>query len=436
MRLDSDGGGTFSGFVSASGPKSQIRVNGNSVGCGIALTNTIVGANRRNWGIFTEENVEGDFVIKRSTISGGSANTNVLSLSRDGAATFSSSVTANGGTFSNRVSVGNGLSTGYFSVTNATSGISASFSDNINNTLQIFHSSAGARIDCNTNLILATGATPTNVMTLTSGGNVGIGTTPTYVLDVAAGSNGSVFTPAARITSSTGGAGGGTILQINHTANSVSGLQILQASAAGGNYTGITNTENSFMIFGTNATERMRITSGGNVFFGKSTDDDSIVGMKITQVGLMTITRDSNNTAIFRRNGNNGTIMTFDYAGTTVGSISTNTNSLPSDYNFKKDITNISLGLNLINKLRPVNYRHKIDNDNEPLSNGIIAQELEQALLECGFENNSLLMLQHIPNEKEGESQYWVDYTKMIPILVKAMQEQQLQIEELKAKIK
>jgi hypothetical protein len=29
-----------------------------------------------------------------------------------------------------------------------------------------------------------------------------------------------------------------------------------------------------------------------------------------------------------------------------------------------------------------------------------------------------------------------VDYTKMIPVLIKAIQEQQLQIEELKAKIK
>jgi len=64
-----------------------------------------------------------------------------------------------------------------------------------------------------------------------------------------------------------------------------------------------------------------------------------------------------------------------------------------------------------------------MDNDDEALSNGIIAQELEQALLDCGVEKNSLLMLQHKPVEKEGESQYWVDYTKMIPVLVKAIQE-------------
>ena len=42
-------------------------------------------------------------------------------------------------------------------------------------------------------------------------------------------------------------------------------------------------------------------------------------------------------------------------------------------------------------------------------------------------------MLQHKPNEKEGESQYWVDYTKMIPVLVKAIQELSKELSTLKA---
>ena len=37
-------------------------------------------------------------------------------------------------------------------------------------------------------------------------------------------------------------------------------------------------------------------------------------------------------------------------------------------------------------------------------------------------------MLQHKPNKEENQSQYWVDYTKMIPILIKSIQEQQTQI--------
>ena len=44
-------------------------------------------------------------------------------------------------------------------------------------------------------------------------------------------------------------------------------------------------------------------------------------------------------------------------------------------------------------------------------------------------------MLQHKPNDKEGESQYWVDYTKMIPILIKSIQELQAKIVTLESKI-
>jgi hypothetical protein len=43
-------------------------------------------------------------------------------------------------------------------------------------------------------------------------------------------------------------------------------------------------------------------------------------------------------------------------------------------------------------------------------------------------------MLQHKPNDIENESQYWVDYTKMIPILIKAIQELKAEIDQLKNK--
>ena len=77
--------------------------------------------------------------------------------------------------FTGRVSIGNGLSSGYFSVTNATSGISASFSDNVNNTLEIRHNSTGSTIDCNTNLLFSTASTER--MRITTGGIVYIGLT-------------------------------------------------------------------------------------------------------------------------------------------------------------------------------------------------------------------------------------------------------------------
>jgi hypothetical protein len=108
-----------------------------------------------------------------------------------------------------------------------------------------------------------------------------------------------------------------------------------------------------------------------------------------------------------------------------VGSIHTNTYSLPSDINFKTNINNLNLGLNLVNKLRPVSYNHKIDDCGSALSTGFIAQEMQCVLDELGIEKNKYFILQHTPGNDTNQSQYWLDYTKMIPVLTKAIQEQQ-----------
>jgi hypothetical protein len=197
----------------------------------------------------------------------------------------------------------------------------------------------------------------------------------------------------------------------------------------------------NFFRFATNTTlesggtELMRITEAGDVFIGTDDPNATNTGMALLRNGEIDISRNSGTNFVMNRNTTNGQIIVFRFNNTDVGSISTNANSLPSDLNFKKDISDISIGLNLVTKLRPVHYRHKMDEDNEPLSNGIIAQEMEEALSECGVENNSLLMLQHKPNEKENESQYWVDYTKMIPVLVKAIQELKTQNDALQSRI-
>ncbi len=193
-------------------------------------------------------------------------------------------------------------------------------------------------------------------------------------------------------------------------------------------------TANLVFSTGGSLTQRVKIRDDGNVLMNNTAFDSNNTGQLFGTGGDTYFTRDAGTTLYLNRKTNNGTLLIFQYNGSTTGSISTNSNSLPSDLSFKKDVSNISIGLDLVSKLRPVHYRHKFDDDNEPLSNGIIAQELEQSLLECGIEKNSLLMLQHKPNEKEGESQYWVDYTKMIPVLVKAIQELKAEIDTLKSK--
>jgi hypothetical protein len=251
-----------------------------------------------------------------------------------------------------------------------------------------------------------------NIMTMTSGGNVGIGTTaPTNTGGYATLTVGGATSTLGQITWNSG------TTAIGYAYNDGTNMNI---------------GSNAALIFATTsgATERMRITSGGNLLVGTTTDD----GYKLASVGQSIFKATSLNSITAQRLSTDGTIITFYKDGTLVGSISTNANSLPSDLNFKKNINNLDLGLNLINKLRPVSYNHKIDDENTALSTGFIAQELEKSLNELGVKENQYHILQHTPNEDKKQSQYWLDYTKIIPVLVKAIQEQQTQIEQLKNK--
>jgi hypothetical protein len=66
---------------------------------------------------------------------------------------------------------------------------------------------------------------------------------------------------------------------------------------------------------------------------------------------------------------------------------------------------------------------------------GLIAQELEESLTEVGVEKNSTWLLQHNPTEDEKQSDYDLDYGKLTPILIKAIQEQQVIIDNLTTRI-
>lgn len=143
----------------------------------------------------------------------------------------------------------------------------------------------------------------------------------------------------------------------------------------------------------------------------------------------------SGSVCTMNRDTTDGHVLRFEKNGVLVGHISTNSNSLPSDRNFKRNITDLKLGLDFVNKLKPSVYNYKIDDEDCPVHYGLIAQDVESALGECGVEKNSSLMLQHSPTEKEEESDYSLDYGKLVPVLTKAIQEQQQLINDLKSRI-
>ncbi|MBN8542148.1 MAG: tail fiber domain-containing protein [Deltaproteobacteria bacterium] len=88
-----------------------------------------------------------------------------------------------------------------------------------------------------------------------------------------------------------------------------------------------------------------------------------------------------------------------------------------SDRREKKDISDTDLGLDFINRLRPVSYRWNTGVDND-VHYGLIAQEAEQAIAEVGHSKKTSIV-----THDEKTDRYGVRYSELISPLIKAVQE-------------
>ena len=113
------------------------------------------------------------------------------------------------------------------------------------------------------------------------------------------------------------------------------------------------------------------------------------------------------------------------YSNGTFGS-RTNTYTSISDIRLKENIILASPKLDDLLKVNIVNYNF-IDDDKKEKQLGVISQELELIFPNMVFEAE---------DKVTGETYKHVKYSIFVPMIIKAMQEQQAQIDELKAKIK
>ena len=106
------------------------------------------------------------------------------------------------------------------------------------------------------------------------------------------------------------------------------------------------------------------------------------------------------------------------------------TNTNPSDLNLKENVVEVSYGLSEVRQLRPVEFDWIADEaDKHEL--GFIAQEVQLIIPDL------VNTYERIINEETGETEigYGLESTQFIPVLVKAIQEQQSQIDALTARI-
>jgi hypothetical protein len=93
-----------------------------------------------------------------------------------------------------------------------------------------------------------------------------------------------------------------------------------------------------------------------------------------------------------------------------------------SDARLKKNITGLSYGLHAVMKMHPVQYDWK-DNSEKLKKIGFLAQELKKVIPEA-------------VEGDEGKENLAINYIEIIPVLAKAIQEQQLEIVQLRKEVK
>jgi hypothetical protein len=152
-----------------------------------------------------------------------------------------------------------------------------------------------------------------------NGGNVGIGTSsPSNTLDLRKD------TPAFSQTSSSGAYYTTLGTNVDYTKSFVlnnKGSEIITYGDDTGYGLNLNGGASNLIRFTTNATERMRIDSSGNLLVGKTATAFGTAGIELRSGGTLWATASETNAASFNRLSTDGVIAYFSKDGATVGSI-------------------------------------------------------------------------------------------------------------------
>lgn len=225
------------------------------------------------------------------------------------------------------------------------------------------------------------------VMTLASGGNVGIGTN----------------SPSARLTVYGGEVKWGFTSDLG--ALSYTDNKPMLASVGATDF-----------LFYTNATERMRITSSGKVLINTTTTTAQNEMFTVRGEAAITYLTDvtryrqlyySGNDNFYFYNGTNNAYLSSAGAWTNA-----------SDVTIKKDIEDLQYGLNEVLLLKPRIYKMK---SNDLIQVGFIAQEVEEIIPELV--------------DEDDKGMKGLSYGQLTSVLTKALQESHQIIKELESRI-
>ncbi len=244
-------------------------------------------------------------------------------------------------------------------------------------------------------------------VTFKAGGNVGIGTTsPGYKLEV----NGTAYINGETTVDDT--------LKVAGTIQ-ITGTGALPQSGAG-----IYRPASDTLGFFTSGNSRMRISSSGDILFGTSTKGNDFAyfeaadnNRRILHVGSSST--GSETVVIFRNpNGAVGSVIT-DGSTTSFGS--------SSDYRLKENVVEMTDALDRVSQLKPSRFNFIANPDKT--YDGFLAHEVQDIVPEAISGDKDEV-------DEDGNEKYQgIDQSKLVPLLVGAIQELKAEIENLKSQI-
>ena len=270
------------------------------------------------------------------------------------------------------------------------------------------------------------GGTFAEAMRIDANGRVGIGvTSPSLALEVSDNNTNGVLgvknTSNDRNTFKSSNAAGTRTLDIG---NNSSGHGILNIR----NSSGTVNTQ----LLGSGDS----YFNGGDVLIGKTSSGIAVDGVEFnTSSHFTNFTRERNSSGgtimqVNRTGSEDGSVISFMRSGSEKGSISVTSSATAfntsSDYRLKENITSLSSCIDTVSKIKPSTFNF-IDTPNQTVD-GFIAHELAE------------VVPQAVSGEKDGIDEHGepiyqgVDHSKLVPLLVGAIQELKAEIEQLKNK--
>jgi hypothetical protein len=193
-----------------------------------------------------------------------------------------------------------------------------------------------------------------------------------------------------------------------------------------------TQTNHPIAFATNNGSEAMRI-SGSDILIGTTNIGVGNIGWSFRRNNASYVTTDGNPSLVVKRGSNTGTAIEFvgPNSNSVLGNISVSTTAVAfnqtSDYRLKENVTDITGATDRLKQLNPVRFNFIADSDTTV--DGFLAHEVQAVVPEA-------VTGTHNEVDDDGNAvMQGIDQSKLVPLLVATIQEQQAAIEALTARV-